>query len=188
LIAAPGGIFHPAGAAGVPDPSLDTEATGLSAQHAPRQPARSFVHLTKRAEFLRANKGRRFHATAFSMLAFRRPEPDASAAARFGFTVTKKIGGAVERNRIRRRLREAIRVAPDLASQHGYDYVLVARREALAAPFSSLMHDLDRALRGIHDGRPRPAKRAVRGAPEQREPAEGEPRPQTAREDRAPRS
>ncbi len=137
--------------------------------------------MTKRAEFVRANKGRRFHAAAFSMLALRRPELETAATApRFGFTVTKKIGGAVERNRIRRRLREAIRVAPDLAALPGYDYVLVARREALAAPFSSLMHDLDRALRGVHDGRPRAAKRAARGVPGQREGAEGEPRPQTA--------
>ena len=58
------------------------------------------------------------------------------ADARFGFTVTKKVAGAVGRNRIRRRLKEALRVSGALGARPGRDYVFVARRAALDAPLS----------------------------------------------------
>ena len=64
---------------------------------------------------------------------------------RFGLTVTKKVGCAVERNRIRRRLREALRT-PGLAAKAGHDYVIVARRDALTAPFAVLVNELSQAL------------------------------------------
>ena len=60
-------------------------------------------------------------------------------APRFGFTVTKKVGNSVIRNRIRRRLREAIRLTdPTSPPKPGHDYVLVARIEALTAPFDDM--------------------------------------------------
>ena len=63
-------------------------------------------------------------------------------------TVTKKTGNAVVRNRIRRRLKEAMRVhaAGDMAQ--GSDYVIVGRREILAAPFDGLKAELSRRIRG----------------------------------------
>ena len=68
-------------------------------------------------------------------------------AARVGFTVTKKVGNAVLRNRIRRRLREAARtVAPD-AWPEGHDAVLIAREAAASLPFEALVARLDTALR-----------------------------------------
>lgn len=60
---------------------------------------------------------------------------------RIGFTVTKKIGNAVVRNRIRRRLREAVRRAAAHA-EPGTDYVIVARKAALTLPFKRLITDL----------------------------------------------
>jgi len=60
---------------------------------------------------------------------------------RFGFTVTRKIGNAVVRNRIRRRLREAVRLAASHA-EPATDYVLVARRAALTLHFERLVTDL----------------------------------------------
>lgn len=66
--------------------------------------------------------------------------------ARAGFTVTKKVGNAVVRNRVRRRLREALRVhaAADMAP--GHDYVIVGRDDVLAAPFDQLAGELTRRI------------------------------------------
>ena len=69
-------------------------------------------------------------------------------APRIGFTVTKKVGNAVVRNRIRRRLKEAVRVhaAGDMAP--GSDYVIVGREDILAAPFAEIAAELSRRMRG----------------------------------------
>lgn len=68
---------------------------------------------------------------------------------RFGFTVTKKTGNAVVRNRIRRRLREAVRLSAAGAALAGVDYVLIGRRAALTLPFDRLVDDLRSGLDAI---------------------------------------
>jgi ribonuclease P protein component len=65
---------------------------------------------------------------------------------RFGFTVTKQSGGAVQRNRIRRRLTEALRLLDPLPARPGHDYVILARPEALSMPFRALQGELIRAF------------------------------------------
>lgn len=109
--------------------------------------------LRNRAQFLNAAKGARFHASSFSLQAIARTSvaEDDAGAARFGFTVTKKVGGSVERNRMRRRLREALRRAAPQDAKSGHDYVIVARREALGVGFDRLVSDLGRAMRLIGD-------------------------------------
>ncbi len=72
--------------------------------------------------------------------------PRAEAEPRFGFTVTKQSGGAVRRNRIRRRLKEALRLLDPLPARPGHDYVILARPEALSMPFLALQGELIRAL------------------------------------------
>jgi ribonuclease P protein component len=72
--------------------------------------------------------------------------PCLEAAPRFGFTVTKQSGGAVRRNRIRRRLKEALRLLNPLPARPGHDYVILARPEALSMPFLDLQGELIRAL------------------------------------------
>jgi len=72
--------------------------------------------------------------------------PCAEAQPRFGFTVTKQSGGAVQRNRIRRRLKEALRLLDPLPARPGHDYVILARPEALSMPFLALQGELIRAL------------------------------------------
>ena len=110
--------------------------------------------IKRRADFLRAAKGRRWHGKAFS-LQVSRPEDISGPQARVGFTVTKKVGNAVIRNRARRRLREAIRLHHHLPVCAGHDYVLVARLEALRLPFATLQADLVQAVRSVHaDARP----------------------------------
>lgn len=78
---------------------------------------------------------------------------DADETWRAGFTVTKKLGGAVARNRIRRRLKEAVRaVGPD-AARPGYDYVFIARRRAATRNYRALLDDVKRGLLSLPDGR-----------------------------------
>ncbi len=83
---------------------------------------------------------------AFVLQARRRAE---DGAIRVGFTVSRQVGDAVERNRVRRRLREIVRLsaaAGPKAYIRGHDYVLIGRRAALAAPFGEMMQDFDAAL------------------------------------------
>lgn len=112
--------------------------------------------LKKRSDFLRAATGRRVHGQGMTLL-HRKPEME-DAPLRFGFTVTKKVGTATERNRIRRRLREAVRRAgPEFAGVHG-DYVVIGRREALGVDFAILTRALHRAVLTLSGGGGSPAK------------------------------
>ncbi|GAC1328431.1 MAG: ribonuclease P protein component [Beijerinckiaceae bacterium] len=104
--------------------------------------------IRKRAEFQRAAKGLRLYGRAFSLQAVGR-SGETEHTTRFGFTVTKRVGNAVERARIRRRLKEAVRTAQGLSVRPGHDYVLLARREALSLPFAELSADVGRALAEI---------------------------------------
>jgi ribonuclease P protein component len=107
--------------------------------------------LKLRADFLAAARGIKASASAFVLQA--RPRRDAGPA-RFGFTVARKVGNAVERNRVRRRLREMVR-ASAVAARRGYDYVVIGRRAALALPFPQLLAEFERALRHVHERRAR---------------------------------
>ncbi|MCI4677748.1 ribonuclease P protein component [Rhodoblastus acidophilus] len=109
------------------------------------------LRLKKRPDFVAAAKGRRQHQKAFVLQARERESaPGETEGPRVGFTVTKKVGKAVVRNRIRRRLREVVRLAGAEPFTPGCDYVVAARREALAAPFDELRGELFRALKKIH--------------------------------------
>ena len=100
--------------------------------------------LKKRAEFLRvAAKGRKVQAPGLVLQALRRVD---AGPARVGFTVTKKVGNAVVRNRTRRRLREAVRLFLAAESPRGVDLVLIGREGTRARAFAALQDDLRRAL------------------------------------------
>ena len=107
--------------------------------------------LRRRAEFLRVRAGARWATPAFVLEARRRS--GSAEGARFGFTVSKKVGGAVERNRIRRRLKAAVRDVLAEQARPDYDYVLIARRPALDTAFASLVADLVNALKRVHTSR-----------------------------------
>jgi len=79
------------------------------------------------------------------------PEPSLKAnSLRVGYTASKKIGGAVVRNRAKRRLRAAAAAVLPLSGLPGTDYVLVARHDTATRPFDSLVQDLAQALRAAH--------------------------------------
>ena len=91
---------------------------------------------------------------------------------RVGFTVSRKVGSAVERNRVRRRLREVVRLCDADRFKPGSDYVLIGRRAALELPFARLIEDFARSLARINQQR-----RASRRAAERRGGGRGEVSP-----------
>ena len=110
--------------------------------------------LTRRPEFLRAAASRRkWVAPGLILQAYKRKAEEAPAdAVRLGLTASRKVGGAVVRNRARRRLREAARLVLPAAAAPGYDLVLVARSGTLARPFAALLEDLRRGLERLGAG------------------------------------
>jgi ribonuclease P protein component len=107
--------------------------------------------LRQRADFLAAANGPKAPGRHFILQARAR---DDQGPARVGFTVSRKVGNAVERNRVRRRLKEIVRLAETTRIRAGHDYVLIGRRAALQAPFARLLDDFLGALGRVHSGRP----------------------------------
>jgi ribonuclease P protein component len=104
--------------------------------------------LKRRADFRAAAAGgTRVSGSAFVLQARRRAD---QGAVRVGFTVSRQVGKAVERNRVRRRLREIVRLADAGMLHAGHDYVLIGRRAALDARFDEMVRELDTALNRIH--------------------------------------
>ncbi len=105
--------------------------------------------LKKRADFLRTARGRKQVTPGFVLQARARDE---TPLIRVGFTASKKVGGAVARNRAKRRLRALARAVLPRHGQPGWDYVLVARRDQTATrPFADLQTDLENALARLGD-------------------------------------
>jgi ribonuclease P protein component len=103
--------------------------------------------LRQRADFLAAAAAAKVSTRAFVVQMRDRCE---RGPARVGFTVSKKVGSAVERNRVRRRLREVVRAAAAM-TRPGHDYVLIGRRAGLSAPFAGMVEDFRGALLRLRD-------------------------------------
>ncbi|SCB34340.1 ribonuclease P protein component [Rhizobium lusitanum] len=104
------------------------------------RPKKTVGRLKSRPQFLAVREGEKRRGSFFLLEMLDRKLSDADP--RVGFTVTKKHGNAVERNRMRRRLKEAVRLHAGFAMQPGHDYVVVARRDVLTAPFEKLVSEL----------------------------------------------
>ena len=116
--------------------------------------------LKARGEFQRVRGGPKWSGPAF--LIDCRPSLRAGPA-RFGFTVTKKLAAnAVTRNRMRRRLKEAVRLSAPGHAQAAHDYVVVARAAALERPFEDLCRDFKTAFERLaRPAKPKPEKPSV---------------------------
>lgn len=102
------------------------------------------IKLKRRAEFLAvAGKGRKAPSPGMVLQALQRQDDQ---PARLGFTVTKKVGNAVRRNRTRRRLRAAARDVLAERAVSGVDLVLIGRDGTEKRPFEALKNDFRRLM------------------------------------------
>ena len=86
-----------------------------------------------------------------------RERADGDPLVRIGFTASRKVGGAVVRNRAKRRLREAARALVPVHGRPGCDFVLIARGGTVARPWPALLDDVKSALISLAAARPAPS-------------------------------
>ena len=109
--------------------------------------------LAKRSQFLAAARGRRQAVPGLVLQG--RPRGDGETHIGVGFTCSKKVGNAVQRNRAKRRLRAAAREVLPASGRPGWDYVLIGRAEiTVSRPFAELLTDLRHALKRVHGSTP----------------------------------
>ena len=118
--------------------------------------------LKSRPQFLAAAKG--VSEARGAVVIQRLDRADGDPAIRTGFTATRKIGGAVVRNRAKRRLREAARALVPLLGRPGSDYVFIARQGTADRPWERLLDDVKSALTRLAT----PRGPAPSGAPDTR--------------------
>lgn len=111
--------------------------------------------IRKRADFLAANRGVRVARPGFVLLA----HPNEGLGKRFGVTVTKKIGNAVVRNRMKRRFRELLRAALPAAGLSDHDHVLIGREGGVERDFALMSEELAAALARAAAGKGDPPRR-----------------------------
>jgi ribonuclease P protein component len=140
---------RPQAPARVPQPHGDARRPE-GAERAPRprpQEAQRLSTIKKRADFLAANGGRRASTPGFILLVRDRKDQDPSM--RVGFTVTRKIGGAVVRNRMKRRFRALAREIVPAKGFAGSDHVMIGRARGVERDFGLLRSELTQALDGM---------------------------------------
>lgn len=118
--------------------------------------------MQRRADFLAANRGLRVARPGFVLLASPNPHPDRGDIIRYGITVTKKIGNAVVRNRIKRRFRALLREVLPVSGLAGHDHVLIAREGGIERDFALLRDELCAALSRAAAGKGDPPRRRRR--------------------------
>ena len=132
--------------------------------------------LQKRAEFLFVAQG--ISAARGAVVVQARPRDDRSAGeAGVGFTATKKVGGAVVRNRAKRRMREAARALVPLHGRAGCDYVFVARMGTAERPWTRFLDDVRSALISLGTGGDGPRPPRTKPSPSRQRSKPASPRP-----------
>ncbi|HKX80521.1 MAG TPA: ribonuclease P protein component [Novosphingobium sp.] len=111
--------------------------------------------MTRRADFLAANRGLRVARPGFVLLA----NPNQGQGKRFGVTVTKKIGNAVVRNRMKRRFRALLRELLPAAGLADTDHVMIGREGGIERDFAKLREELGAALSRAAAGKGDPPRK-----------------------------
>ena len=110
---------------------------------------RGYSIIKKRSDFLAANRGKRYATPGFVLLL--RDRQDDSPAIRLGITITKKVGNAVIRNRMRRRFRALAQEMLGPNGQPGADHILIGRDSGIERDFGALRSDMIKALGKLCD-------------------------------------
>ena len=111
--------------------------------------------LTRRADFLAANRGLRIARPGFVLLV----NPNGLGQVRYGITVTKKIGNAVVRNRMKRRFRALLREVLPVQGLPGHDHVMIGRETGIERDFAKLREELAMALSRAAQGKGDPPRK-----------------------------
>ncbi len=111
--------------------------------------------LTRRADFLAANRGLRIARPGFVLLV----NPNGQGQVRYGITVTKKIGNAVVRNRMKRRFRALLREVLPVQGLPGHDHVMIGRETGIERDFAKLREELAMALSRAAQGKGDPPRK-----------------------------
>jgi ribonuclease P protein component len=154
---APPWLLRPQGDPGRPQgparapPAWPQVALRLSQAH----DSTTIAVIKRRADFLAANKGLRVARPGFVLLA----RPNGGLGKRFGITVTKKIGNAVVRNRMKRRFRELLRASLPQQGLPDHDHVLIGREGGVERDFATMQAELAAALARASAGKGDPPRR-----------------------------
>ena len=105
---------------------------------------RGYSVIKKRSDFLAANRGKRYATPGFVLLV--RDRQDDNPAIRLGITITKKVGNAVIRNRMRRRFRALAQEMLADKGKAGADHILIGRDSGIERDFDALRADMVKAL------------------------------------------
>jgi ribonuclease P protein component len=125
----------------------------------PKQRFPKSQRLLRHADFERVyRQGRRHFAAHLTVFYLARPMDTAEPGTRVGFTVSKALGGAVQRNRMKRCLREAVRLHGNLSAVDA-DVVINPKRSLLTAEFAELRNEIAKAFvvveKALQKGKPR---------------------------------
>jgi ribonuclease P protein component len=115
--------------------------------------------IRKRSDFLAANRGLRVARPGFVLLVRPNRGPEGGPGKRYGVTVTKKIGNAVVRNRMKRRLRELLRAALPVEGLADHDHVLIGREGGIEREFGTMREELSSALARAASGKGDPPRK-----------------------------
>jgi len=141
-------LLKPAGPTNPIEPILEPDLS--KNRHNSELYSLSVPTLKKRSDFLRLRSGKRFATRTLVLQSKKSIQPLKGQEPRIGYTVTKKVGNAVVRNRIRRRLRAAAREVFAYKARKNHDYVVIGKHGALTAGYTSILKDFEQALDHVH--------------------------------------